>query len=429
MKVLRENEKKEGLSDMHSEILANIDDPGNLERLYRKNEVSFQRGFNDLYPAIKDHAVARFWHERLHFKQDGLFRGSVNDVIFILLAALITGLLTKIPLLVGLEEDLFFSRNIGLLVFPILMVYFLWKQQTGYQQWILPFLSVVASACYINLLPYDSSSDSIMLASMHLPIFLWVILGYAFTGGDLKDDRKKIDYLRYNGDLVVMTSIIVLSGMLFTAITIGLFSLIGLDIGEFYSRHVAIWGIGAIPALATHLVRNNPQMVNKMSPLIARIFTPLVFATLLIFLSTVIYTGKNLYDDRNILLIFNVVLIGVMALILFSVTEATKQDRGRLNLLFLVGLSVLSIIMNGIALSAIVFRLSAYGMTPNRIAVLGGNILIFINLIFVAYRLIRALREKTTLEKVESVITLFMPAYGIWTAFVTFLLPLLFKFK
>ena len=118
-----------------------------------------------------------------------------------------------------------------------------------------------------------------------------------------------------------------------------------------------------------------------------------------------------------------------MALILFSVTEATKQDRGRLNLMFLVGLSVLSIIINGIALSAIVFRLSAYGMTPNRIAVLGGNILIFIHLIFVAHRLIRALREKETMEKVESVITLLLPAYGIWTAFVIFILPLLFHFK
>lgn len=429
MKAPNAIEEKDGRSDIGADILANINDPKNLERLYRKNELRFQRAFNDLYPVIKDHAVAGFWHERLHFKQDAMFRGSRNDVIFILLASLITGLLAKIPLLTGMEEDLFFSRNIGLLAFPMLMVYFLWKQQSGYQQWILPILSVVASACYINLLPYDNSSDSIMLASMHLPIFLWVILGYAFIGGDLKDGRKKIDYLRYNGDLVVMTSIIVLSGILFTAITIGLFDLIGLDIGEFYFRHVAIWGIGAIPVLATHLVRNNPQMVNKMSPLIARIFTPLVFATLLIFLSALIYTGKNFYDDRNILLIFNVVLIGVMALILFSVTEATKQDRGRLNLMFLVGLSVLSIIINGIALSAIVFRLSAYGMTPNRIAVLGGNILIFIHLIFVAHRLIRALREKETMEKVESVITLLLPAYGIWTAFVIFILPLLFHFK
>jgi hypothetical protein len=43
--------------------------------------------------------------------------------------------------------------------------------------------------------------------------------------------------------------------------------------------------------------------------------------------------------------------------------------------------------------------------------------------------LIRALREKETMEKVESVITLLLPAYGIWTAFVIFILPLLFHFK
>jgi hypothetical protein len=226
-----------------------------------------------------------------------------------------------------------------------------------------------------------------------------------------------------------MTSIIGLSGILFTAITIGLFNFLGLNIEEFYFRHVAIWGVGAIPVLATHLVRNNPQMVNKMSPLIARIFTPLVFATLLVFLSALIYTGKNLSDDRNSLLIFNVVLIGVLALILFSVTEATKQDGGKMNMFFLAGLSALSILLNGIALSAILFRLSAFGITPNRIAVLGGNILIFINLILVAYQLVRAIRGKKSLEQVENVIAMFIPVYGIWTAFMTFILPMLFHFK
>jgi len=429
MKALRENEKIEGISDISSEILANMEDPRNLERLYRKNEVSFLRGFNDLYPAIKDHAVARFWHERLYYKQETMFRGSRNDVIFILLASLITGLLAKIPVLTGMEEDQFFARNIVFMALPMVMVYFLWKQQSGYQQWILPFLSVAVSACYINLLPIHTSSDSIVLACIHLPIFLWVILGYTFIGGDLKDGRKKIEYLRYNGELVVMTSIIGLSGILFTAITIGLFNFLGLNIEEFYFRHVAIWGVGAIPVLATHLVRNNPQMVNKMSPLIARIFTPLVFATLLVFLSALIYTGKNLSDDRNSLLIFNVVLIGVLALILFSVTEATKQDGGKMNMFFLAGLSALSILLNGIALSAILFRLSAFGITPNRIAVLGGNILIFINLILVAYQLVRAIRGKKSLEQVENVIAMFIPVYGIWTAFMTFILPVLFHFK
>jgi hypothetical protein len=128
-------------------------------------------------------------------------------------------------------------------------------------------------------------------------------------------------------------------------------------------------------------------------------------------------------------LIFNVVLIGVLALILFSVTEATKQDGGKLNMFFLAGLSALSILLNGIALSAILFRLSAFGITPNRIAVLGGNILIFINLILVAYQLVRAIRGKKSLEQVENVIAMFIPVYGIWTAFMTFILPVLFHFK
>jgi hypothetical protein len=96
---------------------------------------------------------------------------------------------------------------------------------------------------------------------------------------------------------------------------------------------------------------------------------------------------------------------------------------------FLAGLSALSILLNGIALSAILFRLSAFGITPNRIAVLGGNILIFINLILVAYQLVRAIRGKKSLEQVENVIAMFIPVYGIWTAFMTFILPVLFHFK
>ncbi|HSQ47078.1 MAG TPA: hypothetical protein VLM44_09190, partial [Lutibacter sp.] len=160
-----------------------------------------------------------------------------------------------------------------------------------------------------------------------------------------------------------------------------------------------------------------------------KIFTPIVVVTLLIFLIAIIYTGKNPYNDRNFLLIFNALLIGVMAIILFSVTAATKNANQKLNLLFLFGLSALTIILNGIALSAIAFRLVEFGITPNRIAVLGANLLIFINLILVAHKLFLILRAKSEVQKVENVIAFFIPIYGIWTALVTFLFPLLFNFK
>jgi uncharacterized membrane protein YhdT len=275
----------------------------------------------------------------------------------------------------------------------------------------------------------NKNSDSIILACIHLPIFLWTILGYTFVGGNLKSTQKKMDFLRYNGDFVVMTTIVMLSGFLFSAITIGLFTLIGINIEEFYAEKIAIWGLSAVPIVVTYLVQNNPQLVNKISPTIAKIFTPIVFVTLMIFLATIIYTGKDLYDDRNFLMIFNALLIGVMAIILFSVTEATKKKNEKISLWFLVGLSTLTIILNSLALSAIVFRISEFGITPNRLAVIGANVLIFVNLLFVAYKLLLIARGKSELYKVEAVIAMFIPIYGIWAALITFILPLLFHFK
>lgn len=410
------------------EIVNQIDNPKLLEKLYRKNKIAFERSFNAIFPQLIENSNAQVWNERLNYQHDESFFGQKNDVIFILLAALITGLVAKIPSFTSITGEFFYPRNLGFLFFTMLMVYFSWKEKIEIKKLIVPFISVIIAAFYINLLP-NNYNDSIILACIHLPIFLWMIAGYLFVGGEMKSTQKKIDYLRFNGDFVVMTAIIMLSGFLFSAITIGLFSLIGIKIEEFYGEKIAVWGLSAVPILVTYLVKNNPQLVNKISPVIARIFTPIVFVTLLIFLVTIIYTGKNLYDDRNFLMIFNALLIGVMAIILFSITEATKKKNEKINLIFLVGLSILTIIVNGIALSAIVFRINEFGITPNRLAVIGANLLIFVNLLFVAYKLFMILKGKSELHKVEIVIALFIPIYGIWAALVTFFLPLLFNFK
>jgi hypothetical protein len=188
-------------------------------------------------------------------------------------------------------------------------------------------------------------------------------------------------------------------------------------------------GLSSIPLIATYLVQTNPSLVNKISPVIAKIFTPLVFITVLAFLITLLYTGKNIYSDRNFLLIFNVLLIGVMAIILFSVTEATKNESNKMIVLTLFMLSTLTVVVNGIALSAILFRLSEFGITPNRVAVLGANLLIFINLVLVSLKLYQVVSKKESVEKVGLIIAGFIPYYSIWAFLVTFLFPILFQYK
>lgn len=189
-----------------------------------------------------------------------------------------------------------------------------------------------------------------------------------------------------------MTSIILIAGALMAGITLGLFRLIEIRVEEFYFQYIGIWGLAASPIVATYLVQVNPQLVNKVSPVIAKIFTPSVLVTLLIYLTAIIITGKDPYNDREFLLIFNMLLLGVMAIIFFSIAERSKNSSSKISTLMLLGLSIVTIIINGIALSAILFRISEWGITPNRLAVLGGNILILTNLLLVTYRLFKTVK-------------------------------------
>jgi hypothetical protein len=214
-----------------------------------------------------------------------------------------------------------------------------------------------------------------------------------------------------------------------TGVTIGLFSLIGLNIEEFYFQYVVVFGLAAAPMIGTYLTQTNPHLVGKVSPVIAKIFSPLVLLMLVIYLVAIIVSGKDPYNDREFLLMFNALLIGVMAIIFFSIAETSKGIGHRLEIWVLFLLSAITIIVNGIALSAILFRISEWGITPNRAAVLGGNVLILIHLLLVTAQLFRVLSRKSSLAGVGKAITLYLPVYVIWTIIVAFIFPFLFGFK
>ncbi len=414
---------------MKNEILQNIDKPRALEQLYRRDKLAFKKAFNILYPEHQSHPNFQFWDLRLNFSGDGLNLGDKKDLWFLLIITLIAGLIANISNLRNIHAALFFTRNTAFIIIPFISAYFLKKQRINRSKWIAVVTTFLVAAIYINLIPDLPQSSSIKLAYIHLPIFLWTVLGYSYLGKSPLDYEKRINFLKYNGDLIIMVAIIVLSCFLFTAITFGLFQLIGYKIEEFYMKHIAIWAIAGIPIFATYLINNNPNIINKVSPIIAKIFTPLVFINLAVYLITLIYAGKYPYNDRTLLLIYNALLVGVLALIFFSVAESETRTKNNYKTVLLLGLSVLTIIVNAIALSAISFRIVELGITPNRIAVLGGNIFIFIHLIIVAYTLLNVLRNKCESSAIENSIAKYLPVYAVWTGVVAFLFPLLFSLK
>jgi uncharacterized membrane protein len=122
-------------------------------------------------------------------------------------------------------------------------------------------------------------------------------------------------------------------------------------------------------------------------------------------------------------------LLGVMALIVFSVSETSRNMKQKFNELVLFILSIVTLLINLIALSAIFYRLGEFGLTPNRLAILVSNILIFVNLIMITIDLYKINFKKAELEKVELTISKYLPVYVIWVLIVVFGFPLFFGMK
>lgn len=412
---------------MENQIKTYIQDAQALEQLYKKDKTGFVNAFKSIYEDIQSMPIAQAWNARIQYKQDEMSWGKKNEIKLIVLITILSGFIAKLPALIGMEYDIYLSRNISFIILPMLTVYFIWKQNGALKTYLIPALVFIASVIYINWLPFNENSDTILLATLHLPVFLWMILGYAFVNGDVRDNLKRIEFLKFNGNFIVMTGLIFIAGALFSAITIALFELLKIDISKFYFEQIAIWALPGIPMISSFLVQNNPQLVSKISPIIAKLFTPLVSMTLLVFLCTLVYTGKNVYNDRNFLLLFNVLLVIVMAIILFSVTTIQLSKNSKIQIILLITLSLLTIVANAVALSAIGFRLLEFGITPNRLAVLGTNLLMFVHLFFVAATLLKNLKGKTTMLGIEKEIALFIPYYAVWAAFITFIMPFLFE--
>ncbi|MFD2200329.1 hypothetical protein [Shivajiella indica] len=414
---------------MQEEILTHFEDPVYLESLYRKNKSDFKKAFDCIYPELKDNKLAEFWHQRLIYETDTIFWGTRKELKFVAILSLTAGLLAKIPHIFTINEEFFYPRNISFIVLPSLTAYFIHKNNLSNKTiaWITAMLLVFL--IYINLLPNNPESNTLTLACLHLPILLWGLFGISFSGHELQNFQKRLEFLRFNGDLLVMSGLLLIAGGLMTGITLGLFEFIGLKNQKFYFSYVVIFGLPMVPIIATFLTQNNPQLVNRVSPVIAKLFSPLVLVMLVVYLSAIVFSGKDPYNDREFLMLFNLLLIGVMALIFFSVAESTNRQKNKFGIWILLLLAIVTTVVNLIALSAIIYRISEWGISPNRIAVLGANVLMLTHIMIVIIKLYKSVLGKKELSDVGRSIVQYIPVYLIWSLLIVFILPFAFGFQ
>jgi hypothetical protein len=325
------------------------------------------------------------------------------------------------------QEPRWFARNVTLFVLPFLAAYFVRRRKLGIREAALTVVPFVLAALVINVYPWDADSDTETLAALHLPVVLWFVVAYPYMGGTLRSHERRMDFVRFTGEWFIYYVLIALGGGVLMGLTAGILEPTGIDV-DLVAQWVLPSGAAGAVVVAAWLVESKQRVVENMAPVLTMLFTPL-FAVMLA-IAAVVYaaTGFGGAFDRDLLSVFDALLVVVLGLVLYGMSArepTTSPDwMDRIQLVAVVSALVLDVMVVG----AMIARIGDLGLTPNRTAALGLNLVLLVNLAGAAVLSVRFLTGRSTLHRLERWQTAYLPVFAVWAAAVVVVLPPLVSF-
>jgi hypothetical protein len=235
-----------------------------------------------------------------------------------------------------------------------------------------------------------------------------------------------MDFIRFSGELFIYYVLIALGGGVLTAFMAMIFQAIGIDVEPFFRSWLLPCGAAGAVLVASWLVEAKQSVIENMAPVLTRLFAPLFAAVLVTFLSTLLWTGRGIDIERNVLIAFDLLLAVVLGLLLYSVSARDpRSPPGAFDAVQVVLLAS-ALVADAVALWAIAARITEFGFTPNRVAALGENVILLVNLAWSAVLYMRFLRGRGSFSSLERWQTDYVPVYAVWAAIVVIAFPPLF---
>ncbi len=349
--------------------------------------------------------------------------------------AVAAAIAVKVPELFGLRiagpeaDNSFYIRNFTFFVLPLLAVFFAWKRSLDRVSLTGLAGLFAVSAVVVNVMPYQPRGHTEILTALHLPIVLWLAVAFAYTGGSWRDHERRMNFVRFTGEWFIYYTLIAFGGGVLMACTLAVFNAIGLNVEWIVQSWLLPCGVVGAVLVSAWLVEAKQNVIENMAPVLTRLFTPLFLLLLLAFLATMIWTGSGINVDREVLISFDLLLVLVLGLLLYSVSArelmAPPGLFDALQLLLVLG----ALLVDAFALWAIAARITEFGFSPNRVAALGENLVLLVNLAWSAVLYLRFLMAKAPFAPVERWQTAYLPVYGLWAAVVVVCFPVLFGYQ
>jgi len=359
-----------------------------------------------------------------------------TDAIVAFCLAVAAAVAIKLPALFGAgliekvsgEMAPFYFRNLSFFVLPLLTGYFVWKRQLEIRvvRWLV--VAFIAAVVFANVYPFAPLGHTEALTVVHLPIALWLVVGIAYSGGRWGQVSGRMDFIRFSGELFIYYVLIALGGGVLTGFMGMIFHAIGINVGPFIASWWLPCGAAGAVVVASWLVEAKQSVIENMAPVLTRLFTPLFAAVLITFLGTLLWTGRGIHIERDMLIAFDLLLAVVVGLLLYSASARDPRSPPDAFDVAQVVLVISALLADAVMLWAIATRISEFGVTPNRVAALGENVILLVNLAWSAVLYLRFLRGRGSFAALERWQTDYLPVYAGWAAIVVILFPPLFRF-
>ena len=347
--------------------------------------------------------------------------------------AVAAGVTIKIPALFGVtfDDETFFVRNAAFFSFPFIAGYLGLDRGMGRSAWTAIAAAFLVTLAAVNLYPFPGPPvvDTQGLSIIHLPLALWMLVGVAYVGGRWQGNPRRMDFVRFTGELFIYFVLIALGGGVLIGLTLLLFAAIGIDVELVVQNWILPCGMVGATVVASWLVEAKQSVIENMAPVLTRVFSPLFAFVLLAFVVTMVATGNSIQGDREVLIAFDLLLAIVFGLLLYSISARDETAEPGLADWIQLALVVAALVVDVLALRAISGRISEFGSTPNRLAALGENVILLVNLAGAAVLYARFFAGKIAFRRLYAWQVTYLYVIAGWAAIVALAFPPIFGFR
>ena len=275
-----------------------------------------------------------------------------------------------------------------------------------------------------------------VLMIFHLALLSWAGIGlFLLWNNDTAENR--FAFLTKSFEAIISGGLFLCAGVVFTLITLAMFQALGVTLPEAVHRLFVAGGAGLAPVLAVAMVYRpgvspaQQEFGQGLSWLIAtllRLLLPLTLLALVVYLALIPFNFWEPFHNREVLIVYNAMLFAVIGL-LVGVTPMHEADLAAAQRLWLrrgiLAVSGLAVLVSLYTSAAILYRIGQGGLTPNRLTVIGWNLVNIAILFLLLYKQGRAQPEEWLAAMRESV-RLGTTIYVVWGLLVIIAIPLFF---